>query len=95
MSNTPSQSPQERIRKGLDELKRRGVNSDHCPRCNTAGMNVDLIELSARSAAAVPSGLPFPRSFTYDQAGGFVPLLSFVCKNCGHALFHDLSTLGV
>jgi predicted Zn-ribbon and HTH transcriptional regulator len=91
----PSQSPQERIQKGLEELKRRAIKSDNCPRCNSSGMNVDLIEISARSAVAVPSGQLFPRSATYDQAGGFVPLLAFVCKNCGFSMFHDLNILGV
>jgi predicted nucleic-acid-binding Zn-ribbon protein len=96
MSKTPpSQSPQERIQRGLDELKRRGIKCDNCPRCNTAEMNVDLIEMSARSAGPIPSGLPFPRSSTYDQVGGFIPLLNFVCKNCGYVMFHDLNVLGV
>jgi len=97
MSKTspPSQSPQERIGKGIEELKRRGVTSDSCPRCNTSGMNVDLMEISARSAVAVSSGQLFPRSAAYDQAGGFIALLGFVCKHCGFSMFHDLNVLGV
>jgi hypothetical protein len=96
MSKTPSpNSPQERIHKGLEELKRRGIKNDNCPRCDTADWNVDLIEVSARSAVAIPSGQLFPRSFAYDQAGGFIPLLGFVCKHCGFSMFHDLNILGV
>jgi hypothetical protein len=91
----PAQSPQERIQKGIEELKRRGIQSDNCPRCATTGWNVDLIEISARSALAIPSGQLFPRSPVYEQAGGFIPLLGFACKNCGFSMFHDLSVLGV
>jgi predicted nucleic-acid-binding Zn-ribbon protein len=79
----------------MEELKRRGLKSDNCPRCNTSGWTLDLIEMSARSAQAIPGGQLFPRSATYDQAGGFIALLGFTCKNCGYALFHDLSVLGV
>jgi hypothetical protein len=91
----PPQSPKERIQRGVEELKRRGIKGDNCPRCDTSAWNVDLIEVSARSAAAVPSGQLFPRSSAYDQPGGFIPLLGFVCKNCGFSIFHDLSVLGV
>jgi hypothetical protein len=90
-----SQSPEERIQKAVDELKGRGVKSDHCPRCDTADWNMDLIEVSARSPLAIPSGQLFPRSSDYQQAGGFIPLLGMVCKNCGFVLFHDLHVLGV
>jgi hypothetical protein len=90
-----SQSPQERIQKGIEELKRRGVKTDNCPRCNTTVWTAGLIEMSARSAHAIPSGQLFPRSSAYDQAGGFIPLLEFICKNCGYAVFHDLNILGV
>jgi hypothetical protein len=90
-----SQSPQERIQRGIEELKRRGIKSDNCPRCNTAGWTADLIEMSARSVQAIPGGQLFPRSAAYDQAGGFIPLLEFICKNCGYAVFHDLNVLGI
>jgi hypothetical protein len=56
---------------------------------------MDLIEISARSALAVASGQLFPRSPVYEQAGGFIPLLEIVCKNCGFSMFHDLHVLGV
>jgi hypothetical protein len=90
-----SQSAQERIQKGIEELNRRGVKTDNCPRCNTIGWTADLIEMSARSAHAIPGGQLFPRSAAYDQAGGFIPLLGFTCKNCGYAVLHDLNVLGV
>jgi len=90
-----SQSPQERIQKGIEELKRRGVQTDNCPRCNTTGWTADLIEMSARSAHAIPGGQLFPRSSAYDQAGGFIALLELICKNCGYAVFHNLNVLGV
>ena len=52
---------------------------------------VDLIEISARSAQSLsPGGQLFPRAAAYDQAGGFIPLLGFICKNCGYSVFHDL-----
>jgi hypothetical protein len=88
-------SPQERIQRGIEELDRRGIKSDCCPRCDKSDWNVDLIEISARSAVAIPSGQLFPRSPAYEQAGGFIPLLGIVCKNCGFSMFHDLNVLGV
>jgi hypothetical protein len=91
----PSESLQERIQKAVEELKRRGVKSDHCPRCDTSDWNLDLIEISARSSLSVPSGQLFPRSAAYEQAAGFIPLLGMVCKNCGFCVFHDLLVLGV
>jgi hypothetical protein len=53
------------------------------------------MEISARSTLAVPSGQLFPRSPDYQQAGGFIPLLGIICKNCGFSMFHDLHILGV
>ena len=90
-----SPSPQELVQKAIEELKRRGVNSDNCPRCDKSDWNVDLIEISARSSLAVPSGQLFPRSANYQQPGGFIRLLGIVCKNCGFTMFHDLHVLGI
>ncbi len=91
----PSQSPQGRIRKAIEELKRRGVKSDTCPRCDASDWNLDLIEVSTKSPLAPASGPIFPRTSEYDQASGFIPLLGIVCKKCGFSMFHNLDVLGV
>ena len=43
-------STEGRIENAIAELKRRGVKSDYCPRCDTSDWNVDLLEIPANSA---------------------------------------------
>jgi predicted nucleic-acid-binding Zn-ribbon protein len=84
-----------RIQQALDELKKRGVESDYCPRCNTSDWNVDILEIPANSAMSRP-GIPmFAPIVANQQATGVIPLLGIVCKNCGYAIFHNLNVLGV
>ena|SRR5208282_327451 len=96
----PPGSPEERVQRAIDELRRRGANNDYCPRCSTFDWNVDLLEIPATSALSskISSGAGFggrmyPRP--YSDASGVLPMLSIVCKNCGYTMFHNLNNLGV
>ena len=94
-----SLSTQMKIQQALDELKKRGVTSDYCPRCGTADWNVDLLSIPATSALSSRSteglGQVFPRVMPYSQSTGVIPLLGIVCKNCGYSMFHNLNVLGI
>src|SRR5262245_31960644 len=90
-----AESPQKRIQNAISELKRRGVSSDFCPRCNTSDWNVDLLDIEANSAMSSEplyglSGIGYP-----FQGNGRLSLLGIVCKNCGYSIFHNLDILGV
>ena len=84
-------SPQVKIQQAIDELKKRGVKNDHCPRCNTFDWNVDLLEIPANSALSV-TGLP---TFPGGGTSGYLSLLVVVCKKCGNTIFHNLEVLGI
>ncbi len=87
-----------RISQALVELKRRGVTSDYCPRCNTFDWSVDINDIPANSAMAKPSlpPLPLPGRITYrTQPTAFISVLSIVCKTCGYTMFHNMEVLGV
>lgn len=93
---TVAQSPQQRIQLAIAELKRRGVSSDFCPRCNTSDWNVDLLEIPANSAMSSYGANQALIGTNYlFQGGGRLSLLGIVCKNCGYTLFHNLDILGV
>ena len=78
----------------VKELKNRGVSDDYCPRCGVFDWSVDFLELVARPAA-YPSGGFLDSELTFNQPlpSGFMRVVCFVCKNCGYAVFHDLSVL--
>lgn len=85
-----------KIKAALDELKKRGVKDDYCPRCDTNSWTVDLIEIPASSAVG--------RTLQLSSLAGnkpFIPqesnliLLAIVCKNCGYSIFHNLKALGL
>ena len=89
-----------RIQRALEELKKRGVKSDYCPRCETSDWNVDILEIPANSemstgGGAGPTAQIYPRSVVFTPANGVLPLLGIVCKNCGYSIFHNLNILGI
>jgi predicted nucleic-acid-binding Zn-ribbon protein len=100
MSNVPlfppftsaTGSPQERIYNALQELKKRGVKEDYCPRCETHDWTVDILEIPAKSAMSkvmlLTAGLPAE----YAQED-FISVLAIVCRNCGYTMFHTLTAL--
>ena len=90
--------PNRRKRESRRESRNSSVAASRAiivPAAIPSGWAADLIEMSARSAHAIPGGQLFPRSSGYDQAGGFIALLGLICKNCGYAMFHNLNVLGV
>jgi predicted nucleic-acid-binding Zn-ribbon protein len=86
-----SQATRDRISQAIDELRKRGVKNDYCPRCETNDWNVDLVEIPANSALS-PMGLP---TFRGGGATGYFSLLAVVCKNCGNTIFHNMEILGI
>jgi len=78
---SPISEQQERIDSLVAELKKRGVSSDQCPRCNTFDWAVDFLQIPAgpEGASAFLSML--------------VPVAMFTCKNCGYVLYHSLKVL--
>jgi ribosomal protein L37E len=84
-------SKEERISQAMEELSKRGVKHDYCPRCDTNNWNVDLLEVPANSALS-PNGLPM---FPGTGVTGYLSLLAVVCRNCGNSIFHSLDVLGI
>jgi ribosomal protein S27AE len=85
-----------RINLALEELKKRGVANDYCPRCNTFDWSVDINDVPATSAMAQPSLPPiqFQTRYSYNrQSGPVISMLSIVCKNCGYTMFHNMGIL--
>jgi predicted nucleic-acid-binding Zn-ribbon protein len=73
----------------LEELKRRNVTADHCPRCGTFDWSVDPVAISV-----IPvEGLPARMKGSYIPA--HIKVLQIVCTNCGYTMFHNLNVLGL
>ncbi|HXX19298.1 MAG TPA: hypothetical protein VEJ46_07835 [Candidatus Acidoferrum sp.] len=85
-------SPQERIYKALQELKKRGVKEDYCPRCDTHDWTVDILEIPVKSAMSKVLFMTVGLPTDYSQAD-FISVLTIVCKNCGYTMFHTLTAL--
>jgi hypothetical protein len=90
---------QVRIQKAIKEMKARGVDDDHCPRCHTFDWNVDLLDIPVSSASMAsladfwsPQAIPLPTS-PWTQTASALPVLSIICKNCGYTIFHTLNVL--
>jgi predicted nucleic-acid-binding Zn-ribbon protein len=77
------------VEKALEELKRRHVTNDLCPRCGTSNWSVDPIAINVIPMLGVPASLV--SSYFPSQ----IALLQIVCKNCGYTMFHNLSALGL
>jgi predicted nucleic-acid-binding Zn-ribbon protein len=77
------------VETALEELKKRNVKNDYCPRCETFDWNVDPVAIPVTPLQGVPAATPqayFP---------GFIPAIQIVCKNCGYIMFHNLNALGL
>lgn len=95
-----------RTDKIIEELKRRGVADDHCPRCGVFDWNVEFLEIIARPAVPRPPAIPRPPGlaglvpstyvnlpFAQPMPTGVIPVVCFVCKNCGFQIFHNSNVL--
>ena len=77
------------VERALEELKKRNVKNDYCPRCETFDWNVDPIAITVTPLQGIPAGVPqayFPAQMTAIQ---------IVCKNCGYTMLHNLNVLGL
>ncbi len=77
------------VNEALEELKKRKVTHDYCPRCETFDWNVDPVAISVIPLRGIPAALPsayFP---------GYVMAIQIVCKNCGYTMLHNLNVLGL
>jgi hypothetical protein len=91
-------SAQLRTQAIIDELKKRGVTNDYCPRCNAFDWSVDFLEIPARPTAS--SGMlslkdllhPDPQ-FAQPMPTGFIRMVCIACRNCGYTMFHNLDIL--
>jgi hypothetical protein len=90
---------QSRIERAVAQLKSKGVENDHCPRCNVFDWSVDILDIPVNSAmSAVPlyflAKVENPlHPILSPQPTGTFSVLSLVCKNCGYSIFHSLSIL--
>jgi predicted nucleic-acid-binding Zn-ribbon protein len=77
------------VNRALEELKRRNVKDDYCPRCQNPDWTVDVVSIQVAPLQGVPAAIPsayFP---------GYIEALVVVCKRCGYTMFHNLSVLGL
>jgi hypothetical protein len=77
------------VNAALEELKKRKVTHDYCPRCETFDWNVDPVAISVIPLRGIPAALPS----AYFPA--HVMAIQIVCKNCGYTMLHNLSVLGL
>jgi ribosomal protein S27AE len=77
------------VERTLEELKRRGVKHDNCPRCEVFDWGVEPVAISVIPLQGVPARMP--GSYFPSQ----IMAAHFVCKNCGYTMFHNLAALGL
>ncbi len=77
------------VERALEELKKRNVKNDYCPRCETFDWNVDAVAITVTPLQGIPATNP-PAWFP-----AYIPAIQIVCKNCGYVMFHNLNTLGL
>jgi predicted nucleic-acid-binding Zn-ribbon protein len=87
-----SEEGQRIVQQALAELRRRGVNNDYCPRCNTPNWNVDLLGIPSTSLYSTGYG---PVGFPRRQPTGYLPVMAIACTNCGYTVLHNLNVLGI
>ena len=89
-------NPSLRIQEALQEMRKRGVVDDHCPRCRHVDCRVDIVNIPASSEVGWKNLPPLTGTYVYKSTPtGVVSLLSIVCANCGYTMFHDTNVLGV
>jgi predicted nucleic-acid-binding Zn-ribbon protein len=90
------QNPSVRIQQAIQEMRRRGVIDDRCPRCKHTDWKVDIVNIPASSEVGWKSLPPLTGNYVYSPTPtGYVSLLSIVCTTCGYTMFHDIAVLGV
>ncbi len=82
----PFGDPQKRIEHLVAELRKRGVASDKCARCNTSAWSVDFFQIPAVQENLVSVSID-------GNLRGYLPVACFTCKNCGYIVYHNLRVL--
>jgi hypothetical protein len=77
------------VNRALEELKKRGVSQDYCPRCDTRDWNVEPVAINVIPLRGVPAALPSAHFPAHIMA------VQIVCKNCGYTMLHNLNVLGL
>ena len=77
------------VDRALEELRKRNVKNDYCPRCETFDWNVEPVAINV-----IPlEGIPASTAMSYYPS--HLAALQIVCKNCGYTMFHNLDVLGL
>ena len=79
-------SVRERVDKVIEKLKERGATGDNCVRCGVFDWSVDFLQIPASPVLAGTYIIMGPQS-------ALLPVVCFVCKNCGYTMFHNLEVL--
>ena len=77
------------VNRAIEELRKRKVSEDYCPRCDTRDWNVEPVAISVIPLMGVPAALPS----AYFPA--HIMAILIVCKNCGYTMLHNLNVLGL
>jgi hypothetical protein len=88
----PRSLAEAKIHEAMEELKKRNVTSDYCPRCNWQDWNVDLLEIPANSL--LTSAVPLSPNYIHTGATN-LSVLTIVCQRCGYTILHNLQVLGL
>jgi hypothetical protein len=83
----PPEAAQNQVNDIVNELRRRGLHDDRCPRCRTSNWATDFFQMPI-----APIGVG---GFTVGSLlNAFIPVVCFTCTNCGNTLYHNLRVLG-
>ena len=90
-----------RMNAALDKLRsRHALQDNHCPSCRTDNWNVDFLAIPSTPLPGAPSGISpggsrfvFALPPTYQSS--YVPVVTFVCTNCGYMKMYNLNVLGL
>ncbi len=77
------------VNRALEELKKRNVKNDYCPRCETFDWDVEPVAIKVIPLQGPTAGLP--TSYVPE----YITAIQIVCKNCGYTMFHNLRSLGL
>jgi ribosomal protein L37E len=75
---------QQLVDRAMEQLAKKSVKAE-CPRCGANDWNASATSYLIADIDRPVLAMPPPR----------VPVLSLMCKNCGHIEFHNLKLLGV
>lgn len=81
-------SPEDRVRKVVEALKKKGIQNDYCPRCNAFDWSVDFLEIPATPIQTTYSSHNF-----YQITPSKLSVVAIQCKNCGYLIFHNMDVL--